>query len=215
MSYVFLCSIPLAHTRNELKKAYEQGIRKLWVLNCGAIKPLEQEITFFLQFAWDIGKETDSTRDVEAWTAQWIDENFQGGIGREAAELLNDFSQLTNVRKLENMDTDAFSQTAYGDEAAVRIHRYEELFDRGNALYERLEEEEKDAFFQLVLLRIHAAYFTNLQYYYGDRSTLSCTQESLRQQQSMWGFAEPLTMPEESLFITIIKKWRGENGTAF
>lgn len=172
MSYVFLCSIPLAHTRNELQKAYREGIRKLWVLNVGAMKPLEQEITFFLRLAWEIGKENALTEDVDAYVEDWIDRTFTGNVGRETAQLLNDFSQLTNVRKLENMDYDVFSQTAYGDEAVVRIHAYEELFRRGNALYERLPEEEKDAFFQLVLMRIHAAYFTNLQYYYGDRSTL-------------------------------------------
>lgn len=172
MSYVFLCSIPLAHTRNELQKAYNEGIRKLWVMNVGAMKPLEQEITFFLRLAWEIGKENALTEDVDAYVEDWINRTFTGNIGKETAELLNDFSQLTNVRKLENMDYDAFSQTAYGDEAVVRIHAYEELFRRGNVLYEGLPEEEKDAFFQMVLMRIHAAYFTNLQYYYGDRSTL-------------------------------------------
>lgn len=172
MSYVFLCSIPLAHTKNELRKAWEEGIRKLWVLNCGAIKPLEQEITFFLQLAWEIGKyniqeknqkdfeiaqkdnekhwedsgeisvkntEPYDTKDVEVWVKNWIDRMFTGNIGSKVSKLLNDFSQLTNVRKLENMDYDAFSQTAYGDEAAMRIH---------------------------------AAYFTNLSWYCGDRSTL-------------------------------------------
>lgn len=173
MSYVFLCSIPLAHTRNELQKAWEEGIRKLWVLNSGAIKPLEQEITFFLRLAWEIGKPGALTEDVDAFVEKWINETFSGGIGARASRLLNDFSQLTNVRKPENMAQDAFSQTAYGDEAALRIHRYEELFREGNALYLGLPEEEKAAFFQLVLMRIHAAYFTNLSYYYGDRSTLS------------------------------------------
>lgn len=172
MSYVFLCSIPLAHTRNELQKAYNEGIRKLWVINTGAMKPLEQEIAFFLRLAWEIGKEDALTQDVDAYVADWIDRTFSGGIGRETAALLNDFSQLTNVRKLENMDNNAFSQTAYGDEAAVRIHEYERLFAKGNEIYAGLKEQERDAFFQLVLLRIHAAYFTNLQYYYGDRSTL-------------------------------------------
>lgn len=172
MSYVFLCSIPLAHTRNELQKAWDEGIRKLWVLNCGAMKPLEQEITFFLRLAWEIGKPGALTEDVEAFVEDWIDHTFTGNIGGQVSALLNDFSQLTNVRKPENMDYDAFSQTAYGDEAAMRIHRYEALFARGNALYEKLPEEERDAFFQLVLMRIQAAYFTSLAYYYGDRSTL-------------------------------------------
>lgn len=172
MSYVFLCSIPLAHTRNELQKAYNEGIRKLWVMNVGAMKPLEQEISFYLKLAWEIGKENALTEDVDAFVEDWINRTFTGNIGKEVAQMLNDFSQLTNVRKLENMDYDAFSQTAYGDEAVVRIHAYEELFKRGNALYGSLPDAEKDAFFQMVLMRIHAAYFTNLQYYYGDRSTL-------------------------------------------
>lgn len=173
MSYVFLCSIPLAHTRNELQKAWDEGIRKLWVLNSGAMKPLEQEITFFLRLAWEIGKPGALTENVETFVEDWIDHMFSGNIGKEVSGLLNDFSQLTNVRKVENMDSGVFSQTAYGDEAAVRIHAYERLFERGNALYEKMREEEKDAFFQMVLLRIHAAYYTNLQYYYGDRSTLA------------------------------------------
>ena len=154
MSYVFLCSIPLAHTRNELKKAYAEGIRKLWVLNSGAMKPLEQEIEFFLRLAWEIGREDALTEDVDTYAADWIDRNFSGGHGRETAALLNDFSQLTNVIKLENMDYDAFSQIAYGDEAAVRIHKYEELFRKGNAIYGQLPEAEKDAFFQLVGKRL-------------------------------------------------------------
>lgn len=172
MSYVFLCSIPLSHTGNELRKAYEEGIRKLWVINTGAMKPLEMEIGFFLRLAWEIGKKDVITDDVDAYVADWTDRTFSQGIGKECAALLNDFSQLTNVRKLENMDQDVFSQTAYGDEAAVRIHEYERLFEKGNAIYAKLPAEERDAFFQLVLFRIHAAYFTNLQFYYGDRSTL-------------------------------------------
>lgn len=173
MSYVFLCSIPLAHTRNELQKAWEEGIRRLWVLNSGAIKPLEQEITFFLRLAWEIGKPGALTEDVDAFVEKWINDTFSGEIGAKVSRLLNDFSQLTNVRKIENMAQAAFSQTAYGDEAVLRIHRYEELFREGNALYDGLPKAEKAAFFQLVLMRIHAAYFTNLAYYYGDRSTLS------------------------------------------
>ena len=162
---MFLCSIPLAHTRNELQKAYNEGIRKLWVLNSGAMKPLEQEIEFFLRLAWEIGSENALTEDVDAYVADWIDRNFEVGIGKEVSALLNDFSQLTNVRKLENMDYDAFSQTAYGDEAVVRIHKYEELFTRGNAIYEALPEKEKDAFFQLVLMRIHAGYLSLIHIY--------------------------------------------------
>lgn len=180
MSYVFLCSIPLSHTRNELQKAWNEGIRKLWVLNSGAIKPLEQEITFFLRLAWEIGKPGVMTENVETFAEYWAEQMFSGGIGTRVSQLLNDFSQLTNVRKLENMHQNTFSQTAYGDEAVLRIHRYEKLFQIGNELYKALPEKEKDAFFQMVLMRIHAAYYTNLAYYYGDRSTLAYDQGKMQ-----------------------------------
>ena len=118
----------------------------------------------------EIDKPGALTENVENFVKDWIDRTFTGDIGAEVSALLNDFSQLTNVRKVENMDYDAFSKTAYGDEAALRIHQYEKLFAKG--LYEALPEDEKAAFFQLVLMRVHAAYFTNLAFYYGDRSTL-------------------------------------------
>ena len=55
-SYLFICSIPLAQTANELMKAYAQGIRKLWVTNFGAMKPLEQQISFYAHLAWNAGR---------------------------------------------------------------------------------------------------------------------------------------------------------------
>ena len=179
-SYLFINSIPLAHTRNELYKAWCEGIRKVWVMNVGAIKPLEQEITFYLNFAWEVGKQNAVTNDVDKFLARWINETFSGNHGEKMAEILNDFSQLTNVRKIELMDSDVFSQTAYGDEAAVRINRYRELVRQADDIYEVLPKEEKDAFFQMCLMKIHAAYYTNCMYYYADRSNL-CTKQGKNQ----------------------------------
>lgn len=175
-SYLFLCSIPLAHTRNELKKAYQEGIQKLWVTNFGAMKPLEQQMTYYARLAWEVGKENAITEKEQDFLRDWIDKTFSGNLGKELAPILTDFDQLTNTRKLEQMDIDAFSQTAYGDEAVERIHRYEDMFLRVNTMYETLPAEEKDAFFQLVLMKIHAAYYTNSMYYYADRSNLCMKQ---------------------------------------
>lgn len=175
-SYLFLCSIPLSQTRNELKKAYEEGIRKLWVTNFGAIKPLEQQMTYYAQLAWDIGKTDTICADEVEFLAKWIDETFSGHHGKKLAPMLVEFDQLTNVRKVEQMDVDTFSQTAYTDEAVSRIHRYEYMFKTGNRIYHSLPDNEKNAFFQLILMKIHAAYYTYAMYYYADRSNLCIRQ---------------------------------------
>ena len=66
MSYLFFNTIPLAHMTNELRKAYTHGIRKMWVLNVGALKPLEMDMEAFLNYAWNAGKDTLITSDIHA-----------------------------------------------------------------------------------------------------------------------------------------------------
>jgi hypothetical protein len=181
-SYLFISSIPIAQTKYELEKAYENGIKKLWVMNVGAMKPLEQEIEFYLRLAWEIGKSNkpSKTSDVEEYLADWIDRNFSGSHGKVVAGILNDFAQVTNVRKIENLEEDVFSQTAYGDEATVRMNQLKSLFEQGNAIYEALPKTEQAAFFQLVLMKVHATYYTNAMYYFADRSNLCIEQGKMR-----------------------------------
>jgi len=64
MSYLFFNSIPIAQTGNELKKCWESGIRKMWVLNVGALKPLEMDIEYFLRYGWGADRETTPRKDI-------------------------------------------------------------------------------------------------------------------------------------------------------
>ena len=59
-SYLGTSSTPLALMRSELSKAWESGIRRLWVDNVGGLKPLEIETEFFLRSAWEAGRETST-----------------------------------------------------------------------------------------------------------------------------------------------------------
>lgn len=173
MDYLFISSLPFAHMKNELRKAYENGIQKLWVLNIGAIKPLELDMEFFLSYAWDIDKEKSDTDDVLGYIESRIDRDFSGNYGKECAKILNDFAQITNVRKLEHMKEDAFYFTSFVDEWSDRINRLKKCYDSGNKIYFSLPENERDAFFELVLMKIHASYYINSEYYYADRSRKS------------------------------------------
>jgi len=172
MSYLFINSIPLAQTKNELKKAYENGIRQMWVLNAGAIKPLETDIEFFLSYAWEIDRNEEIIGSISGFIENWINRNFEGNYGSLAAEIYEEFSQITNVRKLEHMKSNVFSQTAYGNEAARRMLRYQDLFEKTVKIHNALKENEKDAFLQLFAMKIYAAYFINASFYFADRSAL-------------------------------------------
>ncbi len=173
MSYLFFNSIPLAQMTSELNKAYHEGIRKMWVLNVGALKPLEMEMETFLDYAWEAGRDAQVTKDIHAYTAAWFDRYFSSGYGEELAALYEEFAQLTNARKIEHMDSLLFAQSGYGDEAGERVCRLEFIFERANAIYDQLPDCEREAFFQLFLFKVHASYYVNHGFYYADRSILS------------------------------------------
>ncbi len=170
MSWLFICSTPLAHMGNELKKCYEQNIRRIWVDNVGALKPIEQDMEYFLRCGWDAGRPDSVMLDARRFIREWIDRNFSGRHGEEAAALYSEFTQLCNLCKPEHMRADVFSQTAYGDEAGARVWRMYELAQQAEAIWRSLPEEERDAFFQLFLMKIQAAFYIAASYYYADRS---------------------------------------------
>lgn len=173
MSYLFFNTMPLSHTTNELRKAYANGIRKIWILNVGALKPLEMDMETFLDYAWNAGKETPVTCDIHTYTAQWFDSYFSGGYGEELADLYEEFTHLTNARKIEHMQPMVFTQAGCGDEAGARLCRLERVFARANEIYACLPDNEKDAFFQMFLFKVHSSYYVNHAFYYADRSVLS------------------------------------------
>ncbi|HKP07741.1 MAG TPA: glycosyl hydrolase 115 family protein, partial [Microbacterium sp.] len=174
-SYLATSSTSLALMKSELRKAWDRGIRRLWVDNIGGLKPLEIEMDFFLRSAWEAGKES-STADVEEFVAEWIDDAFSGGHGADAGRIYVEHSRLNSQRKIEHLGADVFAQTAYGDEAGLRLEELRELADRAGALALALPEHERDAFLQVFAFKVQLTYLVNAQFFYADRSTLAFRQ---------------------------------------
>ena len=64
-------------------------------------------------------------------------------------------------------------------------------------------------------MRIHAAYFTNLAYYYGDRSTLPAGRGNTPRRRNTCAGPGRLTMPDGRCWSTTTNGWQAENGTPF
>lgn len=180
LSYLFINSIPLAQTGNELRKAWDNGIRKIWVDNVGALKPIEQDMEFFIQCGWDAAKPDASVHDVHRYLTAWFDEHFPGGVGAECADIYEGYAQITNVCKVEHLYRDAFSQTSYGDEAGRRLWKLKKLYDHVLTLWDGLPEEYRDAFFELLGMKVCVSFYINAAFYYADRSRLSYKQGKMQ-----------------------------------
>ena len=171
-SYLATSSTPLTLMKSELRRAWDGGIRQLWVDNIGGLKPLEIEMEFFLRSAWEAGKES-TTADIPTFTSQWLNAKFTGDIGDRAGEIYARYYQLNNQRKIEHLTSDVFAQTGYGDEASRRLGALRQLHEETNGILASLPGDERDAFFELFAVKIQLAYLTNAEFYYADRSTLA------------------------------------------
>lgn len=177
--YLWLCTTPPALMQEELTKAWDHGVRKLWILNVGDIKPAEQDIDYFLQMAWRAPELRDvSQRD---YLQQWYAEQFPERFVQHITDAMEQYYHLSFIRKPEFMGfngyTDgirrtAFNPLAWGDQNLQRLRAWERL-DKGVASLEmQLPAEYRDAYFELIGYPVQAAGAHNLKLLWTDRSYL-------------------------------------------
>ncbi|MDR1265176.1 MAG: glycosyl hydrolase 115 family protein [Propionibacteriaceae bacterium] len=171
-SYLATSSAPLALMRHQLSRAWAGGVETLWVDNIGGLKPLELETEFFLRAAWEAGRET-TTADAWDFIATWTDRTFSGGIGARVADLLTEWGRLNQQRKVEHLTEEAFPQNGYGDEAGRRLTALRRCHDEATALWQGLPSAERDAFLELVVVKVQLTYLVNAEFYHADRSRLA------------------------------------------
>jgi hypothetical protein len=171
--YLWLCSTPPALIWEEMTKAYNFNARKVWIVNVGDIKPSEYDTTFFLDLAWDINV-VDHT-NVSSHLSQWLASVFGQENAEELTAIMNEFYALSLERKPEFMsfgDEFAFfhtpelwQDTEYSfvnyREAERRLQRFENISDKAVKLYEKMPDNLKPAYFELVYYPVVASDYMN------------------------------------------------------
>ncbi|PWF55422.1 hypothetical protein C7C56_001960 [Massilia glaciei] len=162
--YLWLGTTHPALIRDQLERALSTGARKTWIVNVGDIKPAEYLTQYFLDLAFDRNKVDITPRaHLEAWMAA----QFGAAHAAENASIMTSYYDLAWERRPEFM---GFSQTepttatrrtdymqAGGEEAELRLERYQSLVTRAQAVAAALPAGLKDAYFQLVLYPVRAS----------------------------------------------------------
>ena len=163
----------------QLSEAFIHGINRLWVLNVGDIKPLEYQISLFMDMAWDLNRVTKLTVGTH------LEEFFAQTIGRDVARLssiyMKEFYHLAFQMKPEHMAGTRVEEPVGGstDWNAVHDHPWSEQKIRHRLTrYDRLQRNARwvgdsvrkthphraDAFYELVEYPILASAAQNEKY---------------------------------------------------
>jgi len=183
--FLWLCSTPPALIWEEMKKAYDYGANRVWVLNVGDIKPAEIGTEFFLQMAWDINRWNEN--NLDEFLVEWAESVFGAEFKDDIAQILYEYYRLAQARKPEHMGWSTvypttatkepeFSPIHFGDESGQRIEQYQQIEKRGKTIFEKLPKSSKDAFYQLVYYPVRGASLMNQKYLYAQKSRLYASQ---------------------------------------
>jgi len=183
LSYLWLNTTPPSLVWEEMSKAYEHGVRKLWMLNVGDLKPAEIGTEFFMQMAWDISRWR--RENLSQFLLQWAEREFGKESANEIAGIMNQYYELGFARRPEHLQwylpserprPSDFSSIDYGDETQSRLDAYDNLVVRTNRLYEMMPSERRDAFYELVGYPVRGAALANRRYFLMERSVLYAMQ---------------------------------------
>jgi len=164
-SYTWVQNTQVSTIWEQMSIAYDYGIDDVWITNVGDLKPMELDISYFLDLAYDyeyLG--VNGHEKLNEYKKNWARQQFskKDGTGLtdaqcdEASSLIDRYLDLETKRVVEHVlydtrDTcsDMYSIDNYR-EALNILEECEDIMKRTEALRAEVPENIKAAFYQLV-----------------------------------------------------------------
>lgn len=154
VSYEWVNSTPLAKVWEQMSMAYDYGIRDIWIVNVGDLKPQEFPLSYFMSLAYDFDRYgTSAPNTTEEFTDVFVKKQFGGAFTEselaEISYILKEYTRLNGIRRPEVMTADVYHPVHYGEAERVRA-RVQKLTETAARLYLSCRKEYKAAFCELV-----------------------------------------------------------------
>ena len=146
-NYKWINTSPIARVWEQLSLAYNNGIKELWIVNVGDIKPLELPLTFFMDFAWD--PEEWSYNELDFYTEKWSKEQFGNIFSKEISNILTLYSKYNGRIKPELFNSNTYSIINYREFENV-VDEYNTLVLETNKIKDKIHKKYHDTFYELV-----------------------------------------------------------------
>lgn len=220
VSYEWVNTIPLQKIWEQMTMAYDYGIRELWIVNVGDLKPMELPLSYFMDLAYDYDTwGAQGLNRTEEYTRRWCRQQFGHAVEDQEtldgiAKVLTGYTRMNGNRKPEVTYPDTYSLHV-DREAERELARAIQLEREAEQLYQRMPVSLRDAYYQLVYypavasanvkkMQIYAAY--NRKYAHRELpSTLANRYAGYVEQ----AIARDIELQDEYNYLLSNGKWRG------
>lgn len=131
-----------------MQLAYARKADRIWILNVGDLKPLEVPINHFLDMAYDAKKWGYDS--VPLWLKSWATREFGEEHSDDIAAVMSTYGMLAARRKYELIEAGTYSVVNYNEADAV-LAQWAALAKDAQAIYEKLDEASKPAYYEMIL----------------------------------------------------------------
>ena len=153
-NYKWLNTVPISKMWEQMNLAYRYGATRIWVVNVGDLKPMEFPIDFFMSMAWN--PEQFTPENIGAFGKAWAARTFGPEHAAEIADVLAKYTKYNGRRKPELIDPSTFSLTNYREAERV-LAEWKGAVDEAEKINAALPQEQRDAFYELVLFPTKAS----------------------------------------------------------
>ncbi len=168
-AYEWVSSTQLEHIWEQLTMAYDYNVDDIWVINVGDIKPLEMELNYCMDLAYDMEK-WGKRPTVECYRKEWLKKQYGDRFSDELicgiAQCFADFLKLSTYRKPEYVTSELYSIDNY-NEVWRALDFCDSIIKRADDYYTYFRDTEwEDAFYQTFYYQaVGTANITRMQIY--------------------------------------------------
>lgn len=184
-SYEWVNTKELNKVWEQMTMAYEHGIDDMWIVNVGDLKPMEMNISYFLDMAYDYETWGENGRNKTGdYMKQWVKQQFGSALNEEQTEgvasLLKEYTWINGSCNPETLKKNTYHVTNYNE--AVRVlKRAQKLMDDAETYKKIIPDRLQAAYFELVYYpAVASANVAKMQilsglneYFYGKGSSLA------------------------------------------
>lgn len=152
-NYKWVNTNPIPRVWEQMHLAYEYGVKDIWIVNVGDIKPMEFPISFWCDYAWN--PEKIGAGDLRKYTEQWAAAQFGDQYAKEIADIISKYTKYNGRRKPELLDANTYSLLNYNEYGSA-VKEFNALVSKAEKINAALPAGHMEAFFQLVLHPVKA-----------------------------------------------------------
>ena len=160
-SYEWVNTVELSKVWEQMTMAYDHGIDDIWIVNVGDLKPMEMNISYFLDLAYDYEAWGENGEDkIEQYRKQWVRQQFGKSMSEDTVDeitsLLKEYTWLNGSCKPEVLYNGTYSVTNY-NEAENVLTRIQAMIEKAERVKKEIPASLQAAYYQLVYYPVAAS----------------------------------------------------------